>query len=241
MHPVECLQDQAGATGLRDRLGRRDRPRALALQDGADRVVAAAARTGASTSAPGTTRSTRSTPTPAARSGASRPTTRSTPRPPTGAGASSSRRTAARSTRSARAPGRLLLERAVAVEVRLARVLLRHADDRLRARLHRQHRRHDVRVRREEREAALGAPAGHLHLRRRGGLTSGACSWAPTTASSTRWTRPPATRSGRSSAHGAVHAAPTVMDGLVYYAICSSCGSAAAASGERGPGRRPTR
>jgi outer membrane protein assembly factor BamB len=28
-------------------------------------------------------------------------------------------------------------------------------------------------------------------------------------------------------AQGAVHAAPTVMDGLVYYAICSTCGSAA--------------
>jgi outer membrane protein assembly factor BamB len=28
-------------------------------------------------------------------------------------------------------------------------------------------------------------------------------------------------------AHGAVHAAPTVMDGLVYYAICSTCGSEA--------------
>jgi outer membrane protein assembly factor BamB len=36
-------------------------------------------------------------------------------------------------------------------------------------------------------------------------------------------------------AHGAVHAAPTVMDGLVYYAVCSSCGSAAARSVARGP------
>jgi outer membrane protein assembly factor BamB len=36
-------------------------------------------------------------------------------------------------------------------------------------------------------------------------------------------------------AHGAVHGAPTVMNGLVYYAICSSCGSAAARSVARGP------
>jgi outer membrane protein assembly factor BamB len=36
-------------------------------------------------------------------------------------------------------------------------------------------------------------------------------------------------------AKGAVHAAPTVMDGLVYYAICSSCGSEAARAVARGP------
>jgi outer membrane protein assembly factor BamB len=36
-------------------------------------------------------------------------------------------------------------------------------------------------------------------------------------------------------AHGAVHAAPTLMDGLVYYAVCSSCGSAAARAVARGP------
>ena len=36
-------------------------------------------------------------------------------------------------------------------------------------------------------------------------------------------------------AHGAVHAAPTIMDGLVYYAVCSSCGSAAARGVARGP------
>ena len=36
-------------------------------------------------------------------------------------------------------------------------------------------------------------------------------------------------------AHGAVHAAPTVIDGLVYYAVCSSCGSAAARAVARGP------
>lgn len=36
-------------------------------------------------------------------------------------------------------------------------------------------------------------------------------------------------------AHGAVHAAPTIMDGLVYYAVCSSCGSEAARAVARGP------
>jgi outer membrane protein assembly factor BamB len=36
-------------------------------------------------------------------------------------------------------------------------------------------------------------------------------------------------------ARGAVHAAPTIMDGLVYYAVCSSCGSAAARAVARGP------
>jgi outer membrane protein assembly factor BamB len=36
-------------------------------------------------------------------------------------------------------------------------------------------------------------------------------------------------------ANGAVHSAPTVMDGLVYYAVCSSCGSEAQRSVARGP------
>ena len=36
-------------------------------------------------------------------------------------------------------------------------------------------------------------------------------------------------------AHGAVHAAPTVMAGLVYYAVCSSCGEAAQRCVARGP------
>ena len=54
--------------------------------------------------------------------------------------------------------------------LRRARVLLRIAHRGLRARLHRQHRRHDVRVRRPQRQAALGAPARLVHLRRGGGL-----------------------------------------------------------------------
>ncbi len=36
-------------------------------------------------------------------------------------------------------------------------------------------------------------------------------------------------------AQGAVHAAPTVVDGLVYYAVCSSCGSAAQRAVASGP------
>jgi outer membrane protein assembly factor BamB len=39
----------------------------------------------------------------------------------------------------------------------------------------------------------------------------------------------------QTDAHGAVHAAPTVMNGLVYYAVCSSCGAAAARGVARGP------
>ena len=37
------------------------------------------------------------------------------------------------------------------------------------------------------------------------------------------------------NANGAVHAAPTVMDGLVYYAVCSTCGEAASRAVARGP------
>ena len=36
-------------------------------------------------------------------------------------------------------------------------------------------------------------------------------------------------------AQGAVHAAPTVVDGLVYYAVCSSCGSEAQRAVASGP------
>jgi outer membrane protein assembly factor BamB len=39
----------------------------------------------------------------------------------------------------------------------------------------------------------------------------------------------------RISAPGAVHAAPTIMRGLVYYATCSSCGSAASRAVKHGP------
>jgi outer membrane protein assembly factor BamB len=37
------------------------------------------------------------------------------------------------------------------------------------------------------------------------------------------------------AANGAVHSAPTVMDGLVYYAVCSTCGSEAQRAVARGP------
>jgi outer membrane protein assembly factor BamB len=37
------------------------------------------------------------------------------------------------------------------------------------------------------------------------------------------------------AANGAVHSAPTVMGGLVYYAICSTCGSEAQRAVARGP------
>ena len=69
MHPVVCAAGPGRRRRLRGRLERQDRPRALALQVGADRVLAAAAERACSTSAPGTTTSTRSTPRPAGRSG----------------------------------------------------------------------------------------------------------------------------------------------------------------------------
>ena len=47
------------------------------------------------------------------------------------------------------------------------RVLLRHSHRGLRAGVHRQHRRHDVRLRRAQRPAAVGQAARLLHLRRR--------------------------------------------------------------------------
>ena len=126
------------------------------------------------------------------------------------------------------------MERAVELELRLARVLVRHADGRLRPRLHRQHGRDDVRVRGEERQAALGAAARQLHLRRGGGLPAqgvrgtydGKFYALDAATGDTSW---------QIDAPAAVHAAPTVMDGLVYYAICSSCGSAAQRAVARGP------
>ena len=139
--------------------------------------------------------------------------------------------------RAQRGHGQAALERAVRLELRLARVLVRHPDARLRPRLHRQHGRHDVRLRGEERQAALGAAARHATSTAPRRSTGARCSWAPTTASSTRSTRQPATRAGRSTPGGAVHAAPTVMDGLVYYAVCSTCGSAAQRAVARGPRR----
>ena len=50
------------------------------------------------------------------------------------------------------------------------RVLLRHADRQLRPRVHRLKRRHDVRLRPEERQAAVGQAAGLLHLLLGGGV-----------------------------------------------------------------------
>ena len=53
------------------------------------------------------------------------------------------------------------------------RVLLRHADGRLRPRLHRQYRRLDVRLRGAEREADLGQAGRHVRLYRRRGRRPG--------------------------------------------------------------------
>jgi hypothetical protein len=58
------------------------------------------------------------------------------------------------------------LARAGPRAVRPARILLRDADDCVRARLHREHGRHALRVRRVERKASLGTARRHLHLHR---------------------------------------------------------------------------
>ena len=159
----------AGAGGrrrLRGRLGRR-RPAASAgassrRRSSPRRCCAAAA----STSAPGTTTSTRSTRRPGAQIWSFQADDE------VNTSAAYWKRTiyiasdGGHALRAQRADRQAALERAVGLEVRVARVLLRHPDGRLRPRLHRQHRRHDVRVRREERQAALGAAARHLHLRR---------------------------------------------------------------------------
>ena len=162
------------------------------------------------------------TPRPASRSGASGPTRRSTPRPRSGRARSTSPPTPARVFALDAKTGRAEVE-----GERRARVLLRHAHDRLRARVHRQHRRHDVRVRRQERQAAVGEAARHATSTARPASTSARSTWAPTTEASTRSTRRPATSSGRSTRRARCTRRRRSCDGLVYYAICSSCGSEA--------------
>ena len=72
---------------------------------------------------------------------------------------------------STRATGKRALARAVVLALPgRPRVLLRHAGGRLRPRVHRQHRRHDVRLRRDDRPPALGAARRHVRLHGRGGL-----------------------------------------------------------------------
>ena len=59
MHPVECLQGQAGADRLRRRLGRRHRQGAVALEQRSRSSPRRCSATACSTSAPGTTTSWR--------------------------------------------------------------------------------------------------------------------------------------------------------------------------------------
>ena len=105
----------------------------------------------------------------------------------------------------------------------------------LRPRVHRHHRRHDVRVRREERTSCCGRgrSAATSTARRRStsarstsGTYDGKFYALDAATGDVRW---------QIDAHGAVHAAPAVMSGLVYYAICSTCGSAAQRSVASGP------
>ena len=107
-----------------------------------------------------------------------------------------------------------------------ARVLLRHAHGGPRARVHREHRRHDVRVRGEDRKLLWARPLGTyiygaaaVYKRKVFvGTYDGQFYALDAATGDTVWQR---------DAGGTVHAAPTVMDGLVYYAICSTCGSEA--------------
>ena len=87
---VDCPQGRSGASGFVIAMNYEDRQAALDLPLRAGRVLAAACTSARCTSAPGTARSTRSTPAPAAGAGPSPATRRSTPRRPTRRGRSSS-------------------------------------------------------------------------------------------------------------------------------------------------------
>ena len=116
-----------------------------------------------------------------------------------------------------------------------ARVLLRHPDRCLRARLRLEHRRHRVRIRGRHRQPALGAPRRARTSTRRRPCGTGGSTSAPTTASSTRSTRQRADTRWVREMPAAVHGAPTVMAGLVYLSTCGFCGQNGVRSAKKGP------
>ena len=90
---------------------------------------------------------------------------------------------------------------------------------------------------------AYGAATGHLPgpstpeptSIRRPRCGAGACTSAPTTGASTRSTRRQGTSCGAGTLPGSIHGAPTVMDGLVYFATCGTCGQRGSRYAKRGP------
>ena len=114
------------------------------------------------------------------------------------------------------------------------RVLLRDADGRIRARLRGQHRRQRVRVRRHHREPPLGATCRHLRLhgaRRLGpeglrGTYDGRFLALDAATGDTVWSF---------DAPASIHGAPTVMNGIVYFATCGTCGTHGIRSAKLGP------
>ena len=74
--------------------------------------------------------------------------------------------------RAGRPHGPPSLARSSALPLRAPRVLLRHADDRVRPRVRREHRRHALRLRRLERQAAVGPARRQLHLHGGRGLAA---------------------------------------------------------------------
>ena len=233
MHPVQCLQDQAGATGFVvawDAKTGHERWRFKTAPIESSPLLKKRAAVRGQLGPQGACARRRHRPP----DGASRPTTRSTPRRPTGTGASSSRPTAAPCTRSARAPGGLLWSAQsqskfgsrefwyATPTIAYGRVYIGNTDGTM---------------------YVFGAKSGRLLWARPLGtyIYGGAAVYKrrvfvgtydgkfyalDAATGDTIW---------QVSAHGAVHAAPTVMDGLVYYAVCSSCGSAAARAVARGP------
>ena len=137
--------------------------------------------------------------------------------------------------RAERAHGKAAVARRIVLALRQPRVLLRHADGRVRARLHRQRRRHRLRLRREQRAICSGrGRSGPTSTRPRpsGGRPS---SSAPGTATSSRSTLRTGNVRWRFDAPASITGAPTVLAGLVYFSTCGRCGAGGLRRVKNGP------
>ena len=227
--------------------GSRSRPgavMALTAPQGKDRVAAPAGQSsrrrwwsaGSSTSARGTAASTRSTCVRGGRVVVRGRTTRSTAHRPTPPAPSTSARAAAASTRSTRETGQLRWR---------ARSFSRFAHGReyfyatptvAYGRVYAsEHRRHRLRVRRRDRAPALGLKhAGtYVYTARRG--VAAARLRRHVRRALLRARRGDRGRRGAGRRPGSIHGAPTVMDGLVYFATCGTCGQRGSRYAKRGP------